>query len=409
MFLSFLTVGAIVASLGLVSVDNTKNVTSDSYSLEQLSAVANAIDESFNVTGFEKKLSVSIEESDLNATLYDFNDDEGYMLLGDNYQIFDFKAGVDLLPEYKYCDDLVFNNVSKTYKNAESNKTSNVDLTGERQEDIKNEKNGASYSHGEGKIESYELQSYLNEYFSGSTLDSYYSVSMRRNLQYDISIYYKGTSSEGNCWLCASYTGLSHLMFDSVYSTSMYGGFKSKKNTVIYNPKTQELNTYNFAKSKNYTPCDGASGNPSMKSVTTLYRDLRKKSLSYDYKAPIEGLTIDNTVKAINNTMKDYGCSIRAVKDTNYNAYTGTEAFKDYFRAGKVALFDTDGGTYGQHLMAVSGFRHYRREKQFLFWSYTEWKTFLEVGDGHSTSVRYFDITRYFQDMRSGSFINFNL
>lgn len=232
---------------------------------------------------------------------------------------------------------------------------------------------------------------------------------MKRFNQNEISVYNCGGATEANCWLCASYTGLYNLMFEGSYSSSMYGSFRTKKNTFPYNPKNQELDTYNYAKQHNYIPHENESDPYKALTVSVLYKDLRKKAISYNYKAPFEGLTVPNTVKMINDVMKDYGCSIRAVRDTNYNAYTGTEAFKNYFRAGKVALFATDGGIYGNHFLAVSGFRHYKREKQILFWSYTEWKTFLEVGDGHTSTVRYFDITRFFNDHFTGSFVNFNL
>lgn len=127
-----------------------------------------------------------------------------------------------------------------------------------------------------------------------------------------------------------------------------------------------------------------------------------------DYKSPIDGLSTENTLRMINGVMADYGCSIRATKESNYNAYTGTEAFKKYFRNGKTAVFDSDGGSYGQHIIAVNGYRHYKREQQFLWWSYTEWRTFLEVADGHSARKRYFDITRYYQEMNTGAFLNFS-
>jgi hypothetical protein len=47
------------------------------------------MDEGSKVTGIENKTSVSIGKGEL-ATLYDLNGDEGYLVLGSNYKIFDY-------------------------------------------------------------------------------------------------------------------------------------------------------------------------------------------------------------------------------------------------------------------------------------------------------------------------------
>lgn len=186
---SCLAFGAVVASLGFGVANNQKDICSDSYSLRQISTLANIIEPSVDVTGFENKIFVEVEGSDKTATFYDFNGNEGYMLLGDDFTLLDYKFDIDADNEIKLADCVLFNEVSKTYKVRKNDKI--IDVVDEREIKRKNTNNLSSYSHGEGKIEANDLDNYVSNYFSGGILDESYSVPMKRHTQQDLSIYKK--------------------------------------------------------------------------------------------------------------------------------------------------------------------------------------------------------------------------
>lgn len=105
----------------------------------------------------------------------------------------------------------------------------------------------------------------------------------------------------------------------------------------------------------------------------------------------------------------NYGLSsFYASMDTNFNAYVGTQDFKQFLNDDKPLLFTSAGSTYGNHAMVVSGYKYYKRTVKVLFWDKIEWATFLEIGDGQSYARRYFDITRYYwENCGEGTFIKY--
>ena len=378
-------------------------VKSDSYSLSQIKQVVLALNAKAKITGVEDLIPITLNDGS-NATLYDLNDDEGYLVLGDDFKIFDYQSNTELSEKARE-HKLNYNPINKSF----FSENMHVNIKAETQSEsnsclIRN----AIEDKGCGEIEADELNDYVSEKFAGGKIDEEYSLPITRQSQMDLSVYWRekregnvvtGYTSEGNCWLSASYTIFHYLVNTSKYKDTVFSRFPKQENKTIYYPNKQEPNAYNwvFDNLEHFRVFINPYGDFAAKEFDELYIALRKAGIEIDASSPIEGLTTYDSAVQMKKVASSYGLNTFDVSvDTDYNAYTGTEDFKQFIKDEKPLFFASHGSTYDDHAMAVSGYKHYKRTVKVLFWDKIEWATFLEIGDGWSTSVRYFDITRYY-------------
>ncbi len=69
-------------------------------------------------------------------------------------------------------------------------------------------------------------------------------------------------------------------------------------------------------------------------------------------------------------------------------------------------LWCTSTNTYGSHTMAVAGYEKWSKTTGWWIFTSTEYLTFAELRDGHSTSPRYFDFNAY---IGLAAFVRFDL
>ena len=395
-------------------------VKSDSYTLSQIKQVVSAMDEKSKVTGIEDKISVPLSGGE-QATLYDLNGREGYLVLGDNYKIYDYQPNVELNEKASW-NGIEFNPVSRSFMTEDGRCVSIIDgaeMTKDMPEP--NLKEGSFIDYGCGQISSEQLTDYVNNKFPGGELDDEYSLPITRQSQHLLSVYLKRTvengttnyRAENNCWLCTMYTIFNYLVNDSEYSSTTFSSFPKRWHGKIpYYPQSQEPLTYNWVKSyaTNYKAFDNTIGDWSAKEFDSLYTSLRIEGTSFKTDSPVSGMYPNGSVMVMENVAHDYGLTtFNATNDTEFNAYTGTQDFKDFLHADKPLYFYSNGSTYGDHAMAVSGYKYYKRTVRVLFWDKIEWATFLEIGDGWSLDTIYFDITRYFwEHCGNGGFIKYD-
>lgn len=396
-----------------------RTVKSDSYTLSQIKQVISALDEECEATGIENKTLVSLSGGG-QATLYDLNGREGYLVLGDNYKIFDYQPNVEL-NEKASRNDLEFNPISRSFMAEGGQHVFVTDQTNKRADVSEtNLKEGAFEDHGCGQISSEQLTNYVNNKFPGGELDDEYSLPITRQSQRLLSVYLKRTVENGttnyyaenNCWLCTMYTIFNYLVNDSVFSSTSFSDFPKRWHGKIpYYPQNQEPLTYNWVKSyaTSYKAFDSTIGDWSAKEFDGLYTSLRIEGTSFKTDSPVSGMYPNGVVMVMENVAHNYGLTtFNATNDTEFNAYTGTQDFKDFLHADKPLYFYSNGSTYGNHAMTVSGYKHFKRTVRVLFWDKIEWATFLEIGDGWSLETMYFDITRYFwENCGSGGFIKY--
>lgn len=398
-----------------------QKVKSDSYTLSQIKQVVSAMGEGSKVTGIENKGSVYLSGGE-QATLYDLDGDEGYLVLGDNYKIYDYQPSVEL-NEKASLNGLEFNPVSRSFMTEDERCVSIVDRA-ERATDMpeRNLKEGSFVDYGCGQISSDQLVNYVNNKFPGGELDDEHSIPITRFSQMEISCYWKGIrkdgviegyTSEANCGLCAAYTVFHYLVNYSAYRNSSFGGFPKQTNKTRYYPRSQEPETYQWV-TDNVEDWRCFQNHPGYgsweaKEFDGLYIALRQAGLELDLTTPFSGISTDEVVIQMESVAHQFGLNtFQATRITDFNAYTGTPAFKNFLTGGKPLFFASRGSTYGNHDMAVSGYKYYKRTVKVLFWDKIEWATFLELGDGHSLETMYFDITRYFWEHHGDAeFINY--
>ncbi len=418
--ITLIAAGLLCITIGAKLAPNP-TIKSDSYTLSQIRQVVSAIDKESEVKGIENKIPVLVK-GDEQATLYDLNNDEGYLVLGNNYKIFDYQPNIEL-SEKASMNKLEFNPISRSFTTRGGQYVSVTDETN-KQPDVSeaNLMQGEFVDYGCGQISSEQLTNYINDKFPGGELDDEYSLPITRHAQRALSVYLKETVdsngnkktiSEGNCWLCAMYTVFDYLVNDSAYSSIVFNNFPKKwHGDIPYYPQTQEPSTYNWVKqyASDYKAFDNTIGDWAVKEFDGLYISLRAAETSFIINSPIIGLSPNGAAAVMENAAHDNGLtSFDATNDTNFNAYTGTQDFKDFLQSDKPLYFYSNGSTYGNHAMAVSGYKHYKRTVRVLFWDKIEWATFLEIGDGWSVDTMYFDITRYYwENCGSGGFIKYD-
>lgn len=394
-------------------------IKSDSYSLSQIKEVAFAMDPNSVVTGIEKLVPVLVNSKEP-ATLYDLNGDEGYLVLGENYKIFDYRPAVEVIDELP-SKEFEFNPINRVFT---THGGEPVSVTKDLQEQQPRNYESISYKeqfidHGCGKIEENDLTAYVQNKFPGGTLDDEFSLPIRRNTQLELSVYIKEwyengelhSTTEGNCWLCATYTVFDYLINQSAYSLSSFNSFPKRANTVMYYPRSQEPQTYAWVKTNapGYEAFEEAYGNRKAKNLNSVYVALRLAGIALKTSSPIDGLSCANNVAIMETVAHNYGLSsFYGSMNTKFNDYVGTQDFKQFLNEDKPLLFSSSGSTYGNHTMIVSGYKYYKRTVKILFWDKIEWATFLEIGDGDSLYRRYFDITRYYwENCGGGTFIKY--
>jgi len=383
-------------------------IKSDSYSLSQIREVVSVMDQDSVITGIERLIPVSIN-GDEPATLYDLNGDEGYLVLGENYKIFDYQQKIEVIKDLPK-SDIAFNPINRAFTLGTKERFSVADNHQKQSNDYEEALcKGSFVDHGCGEIEENDLGSYLEEKFPGGELDDEFSLAMRRWNQSDLSVYKERIMQDGeerwkpedNCVLCAMFTIFDYLVNFSEHKDTDFSGFPKNGYERLYYPANEEPSTYKWAMSKpngrTFKAFEKSLGNWSAKRLSDLCIDIRKTEVSFKTNGPIDGINVDQAVATMEAVARENGLeSFDATKDTNYNAYVGTQDFKDFLMEDKPLYFASHGSTYGNHAMAVSGYKYYKRTVKVLFWDKIEWATFLEIGDGWSTNIRYFDITRYF-------------
>lgn len=403
--ITLITAGLICATIG-AQLATKPLVKSDSYSLTQLQEVAQAIDPNACVSGIERLIPVSTNENE-SATLYDLNGDEGFFVLGNDYKIFDFQPNVALNSNLSG-EELVFNPINRTFSTSNNERVSITDELSKPAQPVSNGNDDIFEDHGCGRIEEKWLERYLEEKFPNGELEEEYSLPITRRSQIDLSVYVKewtdeeGTKwiqGEGNCWLCATYTVFDYLVNDSSYRNYAFRKFPKRSLKTVYYPQSQEPSTYNWVTENrdDYDARGKIGGTLEPKTFDNLYISFRQRGIDLKTDSPMTGLSTDNNVTLINDVAHVYGLNnFKAEKDIFYNSYVGSEDFKNFIKADKPLIFISNGGTYGNHVMAVSGYKHYKRTVKVLFWDKIEWATFLQIGDGWTTDVTYFDITRFY-------------
>lgn len=244
-----------------------------------------------------------------------------------------------------------------------------------------------------------KLQQHVEKFFPKETL-RYTSMLPEFSVfvQMDLSCYIKKLKdnmiqSESNCSTTSAFNVLSFLRDSGHYP--QFSKLPSSSRKMRYNPKVLEYDAYSYYKSLQDKYYFHDDEDKPCKEWQDLYVELRNEARAINYKYMAESLWTAHTSRIMEIVCSKYGIEgFDGIEHTDYNAYVGSQEFKDTFDNFKPALMTTTGCCYGTHTFMVTGYKMYSREVKKL-WTKTEWSTILTVKDGWSSGTRYFNITHY--------------
>ncbi len=357
-------------------------------------------------TSVENLIPLYIENvgKQIDGILIDLNDEYGYITVGYDYEIFDIQAkGNQPFIAHSGCEYFFSTTTGYSYFNTSLNDwiSANKDSVSEEKDWGNIKLNHGQYlgqekeQSGNGKIvdpllyvqDKYGYDYY--DYFSASLdMDGY----EQGNLSAYETIKEDGKSySEGNCWIVSSFHILQYLA-KTKYTNMYFSSF------VNYDAKQNEPNIYSnhFDSNGNCKEKikinDGTIADKwklTNKEFPRLYANVREY-VDGKYQKCDDGY-IWETRDIVKYMCNKYGHDIDT--NTHYNWNYHADNIVDEIINERPALWFTLNDTYGSHAMAVCGFRYYKKERNFKFFTYSTFKLFYELRDGHTTESRFFDMS----------------
>lgn len=375
--------------------------------------------ERLTATSVENLIPLYIENigNQIDGILIDLNNDYGYITVGYDYEIFDVQAKGEqpffecsktkfffsTATGYSYYNDKIDDWVSVNKENISDEKDwENVTLNHGQ---YKGQEKDAS---GNGKIVNpmlYVHDKYGDDYFDYNSS----SFDMDAYLQTDLSAYFTTENdgqqySEGNCWIVSAFHILQY-MAKSKFSNMYFNDY------VDYDAKQNEPNIYSKhfnSKDESLEKVKTNSGivdkwelNINNNGFPRLYSIIREY-IDGVYKKCDDGY-IWETRDIVKYICNKFGYTVDISTHYNWNYYA--DYLVNEILEERPALWFTLTGTYGSHAMAVCGYRYYRRQRKFWHFTYTTYKLFYELRDGHSLERRWFDASGH--DLSLGCLVFF--
>ncbi len=349
-------------------------------------------EEAFEAESIENYATVFIIGEDVFATYIDFNDDNGYMVVTPDFNLYEFVAKGDLV--YLKNIDFVYYSPSGGFKYYDKSLHEYVSF--ERKECVTEEFGETVYAGqrkaGDGYI--YDIDAYVADRYSNYTYEREHSIKPYEHInQFDTSIYIKrdkGISSEGNCVLNAAYSVL-NCWKKQGYCPSL----PSSSDVIRYDPTVREpKHETNLAAGwiVNDTSlwskdAKAVYGNMVIDNVPKLYADVRQvvyeKGYPYDLNGTNLGLFNANAAYILMYTLQKYSYF---PKISNMGNDLSVMEFFFTTHGAAQLLVVSDSSTYKNHAMACIGYKKYKYKSGWWIFSSTKYAHFVEVDDGHSYS-----------------------
>ncbi len=440
-------IGILLLLVSLLAVDNSNvNESNINYYLKNdCYSVAKYIEDNFTL--FVKKYN-EISEEELNAkyvensfdisiidhdskkegVFLDFDYDNGYAIIGNEYIIYDFKTKGESPYKNVNSESYCFSTING-YLYIKNGQYVNVDAEKNMSEScLDNISFGSKKYEGQNKAGCGNISNtnvYMKDkYGSDWILSNEKTLAMatgkytrQMNLSCYIDYSYSGDSlyysSEGNCWFVSAYNVLQSL-------ADAQGAFKEKidkykndyskplmpniNDIVNYDPKIYEYSLYKKVfndKGENiYGSIKSISGKTHYKTevVNTvfpkLYTDVRK--YVYNAYGKVNGGTVYNTANIINEIGRQYGYDFKAKGTIAAGLYSGSGiASINMMLPFVLCTSSASNAGYGNHLMAGCGYKIYSKTSGWWIFKSTSYKYFYELRDGYSNQPVYFDLSAW--------------
>ena len=345
-------------------------------------------EERFEATSCEFSAPVLVETYNQEGIYLDFNGNNGYMIVVDNYTVIDFqtKGDLDYLKEsdylyYSIYDGFLYIDTDGNYVPYYYKEMTEEDW-GEYQK-VSLESYAGQTSGNDGEI--YNPTNFVKSKY-GKGYEIYKQVSLPNYTyvsQYDLSIYYetKGNStySEGNCSLASIYSLMNYLK-----TQKKYNRLPSSSSTTSYDAKNDSFyEKYN--KKTNYN-----IDNP--KTLPKLYLSIRNYAVN-NYGYEVSGTNPFNIATIIERVGLQYGCDIDA---NHILIWSYEKQVVNEINAGYPTIWNmANSSTYGSHTTVVTGYKTYRKTTKILGINCYSYVNLLQLNDNWNKSARYFDFTDY--------------
>ena len=341
----------------------------------------------FEATSCEKMIPVYVVSTEQEGLYLDFNDENGYMVIVDDYSVhaFETKGELEYLKDLDYTyysiyDGFLYVSEEGDYVPFEFNQMSESDIETYIQEGLEKAADGDG---GISDPDAYVKDKYGKEY----VLKSGDSKSLK-NYEYvdqsHLSIYYTkengGTRSEGNCVLSSCYSLLNYLQQTGKYSNLS----KSTSETVYDASRDSFYNKYSSNTAKYYVV--------RYKKLPNLYLAIRDYAIkNYGYEIGyVNPFNIGSIIKGV---AKSYGYNL-TTKDILI--WTYEEQVVKEINGGHPIIWNMlNSTTYDSHSTVVTGYRTYTKTTTVLGINFYSYVQLIQLNDNWKDEARYFDFTNY--------------
>ena len=392
----------------LVSVLNSagiKEATEDNikqYLKGDFNSVSDFIEDNFstfvskyNAFNENKWLAESIEDrkpvinvtDNTSAVYLDFDGNNGYAVVGNDYNFLKFSQSGDL--DYlKDLDVVLFSEYDGFVYETESG-FARYDVTYADDEYWKTVKFGRYYAgqktnlkEGSGNIS--DPDAYIKDrYGSGFILETSKRLPGYVNVRQDNYSYYRLYGrGEGNCTLSAMF-GIMRYLRD-------YKGMN--KFPYIEIDRKHDDSFYAELIRRGYKPVTN-------KKIEKLYATIRKVAINYGYTVESTFWTSLNMENIYKEVAYAYGYSMLTRKARLDLMWSFLTHVKMEIDLGYPVMWNTARGQYGAHSMVVNRYRSYYKVHQFWFIKWREYRNLMSINDNWNYTDYYFDLDAYFRNI----------
>lgn len=355
-------------------------------------------DESFVPTEVEFRCPVYLLESEKYATYLDFDGENGYLLLADDYELLDFSTSGQLEWFASDCEVVYSRTEGYCRIDEEGNVISLAREKIAQQEGLSFDQEDPNYIEDAEELTANLGQTYGGQLSNGSIYEP--DIYMRSRFGSDFklkkavgntSATYKGQAdfsvyafrrgfneyTEGNCVISACYLLLKEMMDK--------GKYKLTNSTVRIEPKNDKFYT-NVIEHPSRYGYDRAWVNTTY--LPLLYSQLRDYFIAHQ-SYTVEGAGRYCADNAINYVAGLYKVSPKAAVTSFYSF---DSCVKNELDKGRPTIyFQTFGGYYAQHAMLVTGYRTYEKVSKWWIFKIVETRQLMMINDNWSAMPRYID------------------
>jgi hypothetical protein len=349
----------------------------------------NIYENKFNASYCEDKVPVLIIEENKEAMFLDFDAENGYILIADNFEVFEFETNGEIsnLDNLDYAYYSIYDgfgyyeeNNFIPYKNYTENDLEKMDG---------NLGYAGQFYHGEAYI--YNAEAYVKDRYYKNYAFSVYQENSLSQFEYvdqfDLSLFLIRKDdriySEGNCALSSIYAIFNYL--------SNLDGFESiPTHTVTYDITTDAL--YNRAISEGYI-INHENEFPQ------LYLDIRTIAMQrYGY---LFGGTSGGDISSmIEDVASFYNLNVDATRRTIFKNFNRDiidqidAGMPTIWNVGAISIFSLPiiSNSYGGgHSTVATGYKIYKGSVKVLWFKVTKYVKLLQLNDNHFAQRTYFD------------------